>query len=121
MIDDLRPPYRIAFDNARDPYTARNTLGIENAFITSVSAPLSVTGGNLTIDLSGYQPISGAWTNWTPTITAAAGTLGSTSINVARYIQVGKTVSLFLDFQITNVGTGIGVIFFTVPVPASMR
>ena len=28
MTDDLRPPYRIAFDNARDPYTARNALGI---------------------------------------------------------------------------------------------
>ena len=30
MTDDLRPPYRIAFDNARDPYTARNTLGLLN-------------------------------------------------------------------------------------------
>jgi len=28
MTDDLRPPYRIAFDNARDPYSARNALGI---------------------------------------------------------------------------------------------
>ena len=28
MTEDLRPPYRIAFDNARDPYTARNALGI---------------------------------------------------------------------------------------------
>lgn len=28
MPDDLRPPFRIQFDNARDPYTARNALGI---------------------------------------------------------------------------------------------
>ena len=28
MVDDLRPPWRRQFDNARDPYTARNTLGI---------------------------------------------------------------------------------------------
>ena len=28
MTEDLRPPYRVAFDNARDPYTARNALGI---------------------------------------------------------------------------------------------
>ena len=60
-------PWRIAFDNARDPYTARNALGAEvvggggggGGFITSVSSPLAVTGGNLTIDLSGYQPLDG--------------------------------------------------------------
>ena len=28
LPEDLRPPYRIQFDNARDPYTARNALGI---------------------------------------------------------------------------------------------
>ena len=28
MPEDLRPPYRIQFDNARDPYSARNALGI---------------------------------------------------------------------------------------------
>jgi len=28
MTEDLRPPYRIAFDTARDPYAARNALGI---------------------------------------------------------------------------------------------
>jgi len=28
MTDDLRPPFRQQFDNARDPYTARNALGI---------------------------------------------------------------------------------------------
>ena len=31
--------------------------GTGGGFITSVTAPLSVTGGNLTIDLSGYQPL----------------------------------------------------------------
>lgn len=31
MPEDLRPPYRIQFDNARDPYTARNALGIAPA------------------------------------------------------------------------------------------
>lgn len=28
MTEDLRPPFRQQFDNARDPYTARNALGI---------------------------------------------------------------------------------------------
>lgn len=28
MVDDLRPPWRRQFDNARDPYTARNVLGL---------------------------------------------------------------------------------------------
>jgi len=75
MTEDLRPPYRIQFDNARDPYTARNALGIAGTgagLITSVTSPLSVTGGNLTIDLSGYQSLAGV----TDGSNAAAGVIG---------------------------------------------
>ena len=57
MSYDPVPPFRRDFDAARDPYTARNALGIMGTgagFITSVSAPLAVTGGNLTI--SGITP-----------------------------------------------------------------
>jgi len=65
-VAEAPPPFRIAFDTARDPYTARNALGIAGTgagLITSVTAPLSVTGGTLSIDLNGYQlPNSGRLT-----------------------------------------------------------
>ena len=56
-------PWRRDFDAARDPYTARNALGITSTggggggFITAVTPPLQVTGTTLSIDLSGYQPL----------------------------------------------------------------
>jgi len=55
---DAPAPFRIAFDNARDPYTARNALGITGSGggVTSATPPLSITAGVLSIDLSGYQP-----------------------------------------------------------------
>lgn len=40
MTEDLRPPYRIQFDNARDPYTARNALGITGTGGSGGGAPV---------------------------------------------------------------------------------
>lgn len=56
-----------------------------------------------------------AWTNWTPTITAQSGSLTSTTITTARYVQLGKIVVIQFYFTITNGGTGGGSIFFTLP------
>jgi len=84
------PPFRIAFDNARDPYTARNALGITGsgggapgppgppgptgpAGVVSTTPPLSLVGGTLSIDLTGYQPIDGD-------LTAISGLTGTNTI-----------------------------------------
>ena len=94
MTDDLRAPYRIAFDNARDPYAARNALGIVGTgagLITSVAAPLAVTGGNLTIDLTGYQPIDADLT----AISALTGT------NTIYYRSAAST------WTAVTIGTGL--------------
>src|SRR5580765_5025478 len=91
----LDAPFRIAFDNARDPYTARNALGITSSggssFITSVTAPLSVTGGNLSVDLRGYQPIDAD-------LTAIAALTGT---NIIYYSSAANTWSP------VNVSTGL--------------
>jgi len=58
---------------------------------------------------------AGAWTNWTPTITAGGGTITSTTINTARYAQLGKTIFLQIDITITNNGTGTGSVRVTLP------
>jgi len=122
MTEDLRPPYRIQFDNARDPYTARNALGIAGTgagLITSVTSPLAVTGGNLTIDLSGYQSLVGV----TDGSNAAAGVIGeyieastaATSVLTPSTWQTAVTIALSAgDWDVSGgvvfsvaVGTGV--------------
>ena len=146
MTEDLRPPYRIQFDNARDPYTARNALGIAGTgagLITSVTSPLSVTGGNLTIDLSGYvsnsgTPAAGQVAEWvtattikgvstyaklaspaftgTPTAPTPANTDSSTTIATTAFVRTGTaTNNAAAAGQIGEyVSAGVGV-----SVPAS--
>jgi len=111
------PPFRIKFDEARDPYTARNALGIMGSgggFITSVTAPLSVTGGNLSIDLATF---SGPWAAYTPTLAAGSGTLTSAAAT-GRFIKIGKNVSFSIRIAITTNGTADLYITATLPVTA---
>ena len=50
---------------------------------------------------------SGAWTAYTPTITAQAGTItGATITTTGRYQQIGKTVIVEMDITLTNIGSG---------------
>jgi hypothetical protein len=59
-----------------------------------------------------------AWTSWTPTITAGSGTITSTTINYAKYIQIGKLVFLKFNITITNNGTGASDVKMSLPVTA---
>ena len=212
MVDDTRPPFRQQFDHARDPYTARNALGITggsggggdvssvptptsgqyakwtgattiqgvapatvlsdiaaqplDADLTSLAAAAATNaiyyrsaantwstvtiGSNLsfasgTLDLTASPTATtpspgdndtsvattafvtaavvaggvGAWTAWTPTITAGSGTITSYTITRARYQQAGKTITAHFDFTITNAGTGAGTLLVSLPVTAS--
>lgn len=59
------------------------------------------------------------WTDWTPTFTAAAGTPTTVTINLARYMQLGKMVWVSCDFTVTNKGTASSDFYYTLPVTAS--
>ena len=50
---------------------------------------------------------SGAWTSYTPTISAASGTFTTTSLTMAKYMRVGKMCTVKCAFTITTVGTGV--------------
>jgi hypothetical protein len=50
---------------------------------------------------------------WTPTITASSGTITTIADVVGLYRKVGRAVTLFLTFTISNNGTGAGVLFLT--------
>jgi len=115
-------PFRIAFDAARDPYTARNALGIISSggggTVTSATPPLSISGGGvISIDLSGYQTVPVAWTAFTPTLAAGSGTLTSAAAT-GRYIRSGKNVSFSTRITITTNGTADTHITATLPVTA---
>jgi hypothetical protein len=59
-----------------------------------------------------------AWTTYTPVITATTGSITSYTINFARYAKLGKQVTVFVDYNVTNNGTGSGQQDFTLPVNA---
>ena len=61
---------------------------------------------------------AGAWTTWTPTISAASGAITSYTIQRSKYVQLGKTIHMNVRFTITNNGTGAGSVGISLPVTA---
>ena len=55
-----------------------------------------------------------AWTTYTPSVTAGAGTFGSVSAT-GRYKQIGKTVFVSIDVTITTNGTANNYFIVTAP------
>lgn len=73
------------------------------------------SSGNLTANTLALT--TGQYANWTPTFSASTGTLGTTTLNSARFQQIGKQVHFYIDLQITSAGTTpSGMLIFTLPV-----
>jgi hypothetical protein len=62
--------------------------------------------------------IGAAWETWTPTFTPSSGTFTSTTTSYARYGRIQNIVFGSVDMTITSIGTGSGVLVFTLPVTA---
>ena len=58
----------------------------------------------------------GSWQDWTPTVTAGAGTITTSNLVMARYIKINKFVYFRFIYFITNRGTSTGYLYFTLPV-----
>jgi hypothetical protein len=85
--------------------------GIERANIKDgevTNAKLDTTAG----------AIAGAWTSWTPIVTAEAGS-STLTLGVCKYIQIGKTVHCAGTITVTDKGTGGGAIKITLPITAT--
>ena len=91
MTEDLRPPYRVAFDNARDPYTARNALGI-----LSIPGTGGIAPADAQYIVAAADPTLTAERVLTNTATvtwdfATAGQAKATT--VSEFVQANKTTS----------------------------
>lgn len=65
---------------------------------------------------SRYAPLPGAWTAYTPTVTAGNGTITTLGTCTGRYVQLGKLVIGTFDLAVTTKGTAAGAVQFTLPV-----
>jgi hypothetical protein len=94
------------------------------ALTGSPTAPTQTAGDNSTklattaFVLANNGVLGGAWTAYTPTITAQSGTI-TTATATGRYRQSGKTVFLQVDITITTAGTGAGGVIASLPVTAA--
>ena len=81
----IQPSVGITFPDATVQTTAYTGGGA--AYISSVSSPLSVTSGNLTIDLSPYAPLASPVFTGNPTAPTAALGDNDTSIATTAFVQ----------------------------------
>jgi len=63
---------------------------------------------------------NGAWTSYTPTVTASSGTFTTVSATGA-YQTIGKTCFVSVNIIITTVGTASGAIYATLPFTSAAR
>ena len=104
--------------------TAAGDIVVGTGSGTYDNLPIGTTGQVLTADttVSPYKvkwASSGgsSWTTYTPTVTSSTGTITSTT-TVGQYIQQGKMMTVLVDSNITNAGTGAGQMRITLPVSA---
>lgn len=92
---------------------------VDYAFYSAGATPSKFEGavdvGSLSV---GGADVTGAWSTWSPTITATSGTITTSSTVSARYKQIGKTVTFQAQISITTNGTGSGSVRVTLPVTA---
>ncbi len=62
--------------------------------------------------------LEAGWTPYTPTLQAAAGTLGAYTVNDSAFKRIGKTIIFRSSITVTNNGTGSSAIYYGTPTPA---
>jgi hypothetical protein len=87
---------------------ARLAIGGNYGFLTADS---TATTGNKWND--------GAWTTYSPTVTAVVGTATTVTVNSARYIRVGKLCVVETNVYVNNKGTASSGMRITLPFTAA--
>lgn len=102
--------------NADDP---SRDMSNWNSIVAVVNGGLDYTNLAVNAGILASQTVLGTytpWTTWTPTLSTSGTSWTSTTINVARYCQIGKVVF----FQVSAVGTSNNCtdLTFTLPISA---
>lgn len=132
-VNDSSTAIRDSSDNELVKFSktssAVNELTIANA-ATANGPEIQATGTDTNIDIElipkgtgvlkvgGNTIEHGAWTTWTPTITAQTGTI-TTKSGTGKYAVYGKTCVFRVSITITTNGTGAVYIICTLPLTAS--
>lgn len=108
--------------NYVDQAGARSAISSTTLGYNSSTGVVSLSSGNVTTAL-GFTPVHTVtnvptWTTYTPTIGSQTGTIGTTTIIQAKYLQMGTIVFLKIQFSITSIGTASG--YLTASVPATL-
>lgn len=85
-----------------------------NMSLQAIGAQVDTNTSNITTlqgQTSGYES---AWTAYSPTVSAQAGTITTYSAT-GRSKTIGKTVLVQVDIALTNVGSATGALFITTP------
>ena len=87
-------------------------------FATSPTLVTPVLGAATATTINGVTLDNNAWTSYTPTVTAQAGSITAYTAT-GRYKQIGKTVHMQADVTITTVGTASTGMIVTIPAAAA--
>ena len=100
---------------------AVTTAKILDANVTTAKlATDAVTTVKITDDNVTEAKIALSWTSWTPTLSASGSmTYGTTTINFAKYIELGNLIIIMLDVTGTVGGTPSTDLTFTTPTSVS--
>lgn len=95
----------------------QNSIGSTDAEMFATSSGLQINAGN-TIVGTLLETVGVAYTAYTPTVTALAGTI-TTASAAGRFRQLGKTIFFQININITTNGTGATAVVATLPVQAA--
>lgn len=100
---------------------AVTTAKILDANVTTAKlATDAVTTVKITDDNVTEAKIALSWTSWTPTLSASGSmTYGTTTINFAKYIELGNMIFYMIDVTGTVGGTPATDLIFTTPTSVS--
>jgi len=97
--------------------TTKGDIYAATAASTPARLGVGTNGQTLVADSTAATGLAwnGTWTDYTPTITAEAGTATTVSSQAGRYQLIGKTCLVQAQWRVVSKGTAVGETYFTLP------
>lgn len=88
--------------------------------VTGLGTGVAAAAADAVNTLGGFATITGAWSTYTPTASCSSGSI-TTHTAAGRYQIEGKTVRLQIQDNITNIGSCVGPIVYTLPASTTVN